>query len=250
MPSAALGSIFSLSEEFIAKAVLATDALDGASGCVNEPVVATVPELTAMDPPNSVQPELPPQRASIPSETGTTCTTCGIGGDMGQRRCLCPAPRCEGVLGNTGQLCMPAGVASGTFASVAEQRAHFRSDWHRCNVRRRLGGRPALGEAEFERCAQEGGGDLSSISGSDSDDSEAEERRGSHAGAGLLQRSAEVVFVSGECFDDFRQPAPLRPASVSVSPAHAYRVRCMHGSCWLLLDFGKERREDVAWACR
>jgi hypothetical protein len=92
-----------------------------------------------------------------------------------------------------------AGSTSPAFQSVAEQRAHFRSDWHRCNVRRKVHGRAALSEAEFELSVQDGG-ELSSISGSDSDDSEdaAAARQGSHAAAGPLQRSSQVLFVSGQ----------------------------------------------------
>ena len=41
------------------------------------------------------------------------------------------------------------------FGSAAEQREHFRSDWHRLNVRRRAAGRAALSEEEFERHVQE-----------------------------------------------------------------------------------------------
>lgn len=61
-----------------------------------------------------------------------------------------------------------AGVRGPGFASAPEQRAHFRSDWHRHNARRRAAGRPALGEDEFERLVA-ADGELSSISGSDSD---------------------------------------------------------------------------------
>ena len=92
-----------------------------------------------------------------------------------------------------------AGSTSPAFESVAEQRAHFRADWHRCNVRRKLHGRAALSEADFERSVQDGG-ELSSISGSDSEDSEdaAATRQASHAAAGSLQRSSQVLFVSGQ----------------------------------------------------
>ena len=38
-----------------------------------------------------------------------------------------------------------------TFESYAEQREHFKSDWHRYNVRRKLAGRLPLDEEEFER---------------------------------------------------------------------------------------------------
>jgi hypothetical protein len=56
----------------------------------------------------------------------------------------------------------PAGAASGSigsktcnvclgaaFADLDEQRAHFRSDWHRYNVKMRLGGQQAVAEGDF-----------------------------------------------------------------------------------------------------
>lgn len=95
---------------------------------------------------------------------------------------------------------MRAGSLSAAFSSLAEQRAHFKSDWHRCNVQRKLQGRAALTEAEFDKSVQQDG-DLSSISGSDSDsEDEAAGRQASHASASPLHRSPEVVFKSGACF--------------------------------------------------
>lgn len=49
--------------------------------------------------------------------------------------------------------CVACGVDAGTgvFSSQAEQREHFKSDWHRVNVKRRHGGRPPLSEAQFEQ---------------------------------------------------------------------------------------------------
>ena len=233
MPSTALGSFFSLSEDFVANAVLATGAVDSASGAEhNEQVLARVPELTVAGPPEAMQPEPPSQRAATPSESGTTCTTCGIGGTTpAPTSKVCMPARCDRP-DTIGLLHVPAGVQSEAFQSVAEQRAHFRTDWHRCNVRRRLNGRPALGEAEFERfiSQQEGGGDdMSSISGSGSG-SEDEERRGSHASAGPLQRSAEVVFSSGGCPARVCHPAPAQlcaPQPCGLGSHHAARSSCV-----------------------
>lgn len=36
-----------------------------------------------------------------------------------------------------------------SFADVVEQRAHYRSDWHRYNVKAKLMNKPLLGEKEF-----------------------------------------------------------------------------------------------------
>ena len=48
--------------------------------------------------------------------------------------------------------CAACGAAFGE-AAVAAHRAHFRSDWHRANLKRRLRAAPPLGEAEFEALA-------------------------------------------------------------------------------------------------
>lgn len=79
-----------------------------------------------------------------------------------------------------------AGVHGPGFASAAEQREHFRTDWHRHNVRRKAAGRPPLAEDEFERLVANDG-ELSSISGSDSDSEEeaAADARRRRGGSGV-----------------------------------------------------------------
>ena len=91
-----------------------------------------------------------------------------------------------------------AGGTTAAFSSVEEQRAHFRSDWHRFNVRRKLHGRAVFTEDEFERSVQDDG-ELSSLSGSDSDSEDESDtaRLGSHAATSTSHRSSEVIFVSG-----------------------------------------------------
>lgn len=77
--------------------------------------------------------------------SGTTCLTCGIGAE---------AP---------------------PFTSAEEQRAHFKTDWHRYNVKRRLAGLPHSTEAQFTALIEnEDDHDaVGSLSGSESDDSDA-----------------------------------------------------------------------------
>jgi hypothetical protein len=161
--------------------------------------------------------------SSVPTEGGATCLTCGVGarctGLWACYSCSChravsclasPVPVCAtGVsllYNSTHVFCTHSRVKTGRyraartllyllpgtrgpgFASTAEQRGHFRSDWHRHNARRRAAGRPPLVEDEFERAAADGG-DLSSISGSDASSSEDEAgaaaARRRRAGAGV-----------------------------------------------------------------
>ncbi|KAM9343342.1 tRNA endonuclease ANKZF1 isoform 2-T2 [Pholidichthys leucotaenia] len=56
------------------------------------------------------------------------------------------------------------------FVNRDEQREHYKLDWHRFNLRQKMAGQPPLLAEEFER--KTGAGDLSSISGSESDSEE------------------------------------------------------------------------------
>uniref|UniRef100_A0A8C3T278 VLRF1 domain-containing protein n=1 Tax=Chelydra serpentina TaxID=8475 RepID=A0A8C3T278_CHESE len=84
------------------------------------------------------------------------------------------------------------------------QTEHYRLDWHRFNLKQRLLGRRALAAEEFEEKTR--AGDVSSISGSDSDDSDSGSEsdllppRG-HADPGSGQqshRSAKVLFRNSQ----------------------------------------------------
>ncbi|KAJ7132112.1 hypothetical protein C8R44DRAFT_612790 [Mycena epipterygia] len=59
-----------------------------------------------------------------------------------------------------------------TFIDVEEQRAHFRSDWHRYNVKTRLNGGQSVSELEFSKLVD---GLEDSISGSASEDSDSDD---------------------------------------------------------------------------
>lgn len=59
-----------------------------------------------------------------------------------------------------------------TFANFEEQRAHFRTDWHKCNVKRHARHRPSLTLDEFENLSDLGS--HSSLSGSDNETSDSE----------------------------------------------------------------------------
>lgn len=71
-----------------------------------------------------------------------------------------------------------------SFSSREEQTEHYKLDWHRFNLRQRLVGAPSVSAEGFEQIS----GEISSISGSDSDESdpypELEELQGLHVQAG------------------------------------------------------------------
>lgn len=77
---------------------------------------------------------------SLPADGHATCLTCGVG------------------------------VLDKPFASMQEQRDHFKTDWHRLNVKRKVAGQAAVSEDVCERMLshQRAGedDDASSLSGS------------------------------------------------------------------------------------
>ncbi|XP_035995342.1 ankyrin repeat and zinc finger domain-containing protein 1 isoform X3 [Fundulus heteroclitus] len=99
-----------------------------------------------------------------------------------------------------------------SFVSREEQREHYKLDWHRFNLRLKIAGSPPVTAEEFERKTR--AGDLSSISGSESDSDE-EDVEGDSGGAGSSiaetndERSAEpnstAARLSGKVL--FQNPA-------------------------------------------
>ncbi|XP_046851771.1 ankyrin repeat and zinc finger domain-containing protein 1-like isoform X2 [Xenia sp. Carnegie-2017] len=65
-----------------------------------------------------------------------------------------------------GKSCILCGVM---FTTLKDQRSHFKLDWHKYNIKQRLLQRKPVKQEEFEEIVS---GDLSSISGSDSDSSD------------------------------------------------------------------------------
>lgn len=85
--------------------------------------------------------------------------------------------------------CVTCGI---TFPSFLQQREHFKSDWHRKNVQRRTRGRPVISEDKFE-CLS----DISSISGSDDEESDnegEEENNGSFEPLSQPKKGPRVEF--------------------------------------------------------
>ncbi|NWX92294.1 ANKZ1 protein, partial [Nothoprocta pentlandii] len=132
------------------------------------------------------------------------------------------------------------------------QAEHYRLDWHRFNLKQRLRGRRALPADAFEEKTR--AGDVSSISGSDSEssDSSSESDSGPPASdsreAPRLPRSHKVLFrnARGQLISAYRcgLPQPLRVGSVfqggSEEPAEL--VASLQGlsasACWVVLMMG------------
>lgn len=159
----AIGTLYDVRPEDI----LAWDGApgDGAAQLTlgSEPPPPDIGDLSLTDAPSETE-----DQAGHGRGVGGTCVTCGIG--------------------------TPGGDAG--FASVAEQRDHFREDWHRYNVRRRAAGAAPLSRERFERLVQDSDADeLGSLSGSGSDD---DDGAGDGAGGTALRRSThDPAQISG-----------------------------------------------------
>ncbi|XP_045068002.1 LOW QUALITY PROTEIN: ankyrin repeat and zinc finger domain-containing protein 1-like [Coregonus clupeaformis] len=94
-----------------------------------------------------------------------------------------------------GEMCLTgwcARPASAPFDTREEQMEHYKLDWHRFNLRQRLVGRTPATVEEFER--KTGVGDMSSISGSDSEQEEPDgDWAVGNAEAGPLQKDDSVL---------------------------------------------------------
>ncbi|KAG2493331.1 hypothetical protein HYH03_008466 [Edaphochlamys debaryana] len=136
-----VGTVFGLPQQFFDSAVVRGEV----------PNAEPAPTEAAKQPPAAARPSPGPTNPAATGtgnpaawrESGATCLTCGIG-------VTCPG-----------------------FATPQEQRAHFKTDWHRYNVKQRLAKRPAVSEEAFEKVLEQG--TEVSISGSESETDEEDE---------------------------------------------------------------------------
>ncbi|XP_064290888.1 tRNA endonuclease ANKZF1 isoform X2 [Passer domesticus] len=131
------------------------------------------------------------------------------------------------------------------FGSREEQTEHYRLDWHRFNLKQRLLGRRALPEEVFEEKTRTG--DVSSISGSDSDSSDASSESELLPSVSDTRRAAQIprshkvllrnakgqlisayrcVLLTGK--GDIEEPEELTASLQSLSAS----------TCWVVLMMG------------
>ena len=175
-----LGSLYALSDELISSAALQSP--------VSAPTAGPEAQIKSS---STEQASRAAREETSEADQGMTCLTCGIG-----RLIHTPFPRTEyiALLALASRWLQQGHAHAGTsqplFASHDEQRAHFRSDWHRRNIRRKVHGRIALTEDDFERSLRDDG-QASSISASESD-SDSDDTP-----VAAMHRTPEVHFVSG-----------------------------------------------------
>ncbi|NWR55542.1 ANKZ1 protein, partial [Bucorvus abyssinicus] len=138
------------------------------------------------------------------------------------------------------------------FSSREEQVEHYHLDWHRFNLKQRLLGRRTLPAEEFEEKTRTG--DVSSISGSDSESSDAEsESEVLHSASDSpeippLTRSHKVLLrnAKGQLISAYRCRIPCVLTGVSLSqggseePAElmASLQSLSANTCWVVLMMG------------
>ncbi|XP_068218905.1 tRNA endonuclease ANKZF1-like [Palaemon carinicauda] len=82
------------------------------------------------------------------------------------------------------------------FTSREEQVEHYRLDWHHCNLQRSLNGKAPLSEEQFANDIS----DVSSISGSESDEDTDDEKKtlGNDEASQILGRQARMFFLNAD----------------------------------------------------
>ncbi|CAM2100733.1 unnamed protein product [Caretta caretta] len=153
--------------------------------------------------------------------------------------------RARGVPEISDRMCCSA--CSRVFDSREEQTEHYRLDWHRFNLKQRLLGRRALAAEEFEEKTR--AGDVSSISGSDSDNSDSGSEtnllppRG-HADPGSGQqshRSAKVLFRNsqGQLLSAYRCVLGSKKGGGEQQAELVASLQSLGaGTCWVILMTG------------
>ncbi|XP_039350743.1 ankyrin repeat and zinc finger domain-containing protein 1 isoform X1 [Mauremys reevesii] len=157
--------------------------------------------------------------------------------------------RARGVPEISDRMCCSS--CSRVFDSREEQTEHYRLDWHRFNLKQRLLGRRALAAEEFEEktCA----GDVSSISGSDSDDFDSGSESDllppqDHTDPGSSQqslcpgtRSAKVLFRNsqGQLLSAYRCVLGGKKGGGEQQAELVASLQSMGaGTCWVILMTG------------
>nr|XP_042698921.1 ankyrin repeat and zinc finger domain-containing protein 1 isoform X4 [Chrysemys picta bellii] len=164
-----------------------------------------------------------------------------VAGDGEERAC--------GVPEISDRMCCSS--CSREFDSREEQTEHYRLDWHRFNLKQRLLGRRALAAEEFEEKTR--AGDVSSISGSDSDYSDSGSEsdllspRG-HGDPGSDQqshrpgtRSAKVLFHNsqGQLLSAYRCVLGSKKGGGEQQAELVASLQSLGaGTCWVILMIG------------
>lgn len=138
---------------------------------------------------------------------------------------------------------MCCAACSQAFDSREEQTEHYRLDWHRFNLKQRLRGRRALAAEEFEEKTR--AGDVSSISGSDSEGSGSSQESDPPPGSSrqshpLGTRSARVLLRNsqGQLLSAYRCVLSTKGSGEQQAELVASLRSLGAGTCWVILMTG------------
>ncbi|OJD31985.1 ankyrin repeat and zinc finger domain-containing protein [Diplodia corticola] len=172
------------------------------------------PPDPVFDLPKDIVDTLSVKEQSAAALTAAATTTAGIDGASPEKNAAAAAAADEKDGGDdddtapTAAVSTSCGLCGLTFASLAEQRGHVRSDLHGYNLKQKMRGAAPVGEAEFERLVGEldesiSGSESSSSGGGGESDEEENAKGGGGGGGGdttlsaLLKKQARIADASG-----------------------------------------------------
>lgn len=120
-----------------------------------------------------------------------------------------------------------------TFSNVAQQREHYRLDWHRYNLKLSLQSKSPIAEEEFSKKTEDD--DVSSISGSDTDEDEQEslDMFATAQGKIFLQNKNGLVFSLYRCLLLDKKEEPIE-----VNFYKRYKSNCHDNRKWAIFMLG------------
>lgn len=128
-------------------------------------------------------------------------------------------------LNKSGATCNACGIAS--FPTLDEQRQHYKTDWHRFNIKRRLSAIKPITEEEFDKLIEnENDVDaVGSLSGSDTSDNDDEMDDDDIDNDDPLSQHASLSYIGPQFIFSLHQAPPL---SINKDPSTYYGVwRCL-----------------------
>ncbi|XP_060522965.1 tRNA endonuclease ANKZF1-like [Cylas formicarius] len=117
------------------------------------------------------------------------------------------------------------------FESLKQQRMHYRLDWHRYNLKQSLQNKPPISEEEFIRKNDKD--DISSISGSDSEEDDSLDTFATALGKLFLQNKDDRVFSLYRCL-----LCDKKEDLASVNFFERFREKCIGNKQWTILMLG------------
>ncbi|KAJ3057457.1 hypothetical protein HK097_006385 [Rhizophlyctis rosea] len=140
------------------------------------------------------------------------------------------------------------------FSNTELMRAHYKSDWHRYNVRRRVRSQPPVNESQFDELAE-----VSSIEASDSEDESGDERQSARAKAQagspfvafrLPGEESKAALVYKQVLYGKKNSDVSEDASQVATALQRLQSKQESNACWTLLMVGAGHFAGAVFDCR